>query len=161
MLAPMSASDHRLAQDARECHLRKGLAARLSEGIQLANLGKHGGRDLTGLEEAVDFGGAGIGGNTVEVAIGQQALSEQAKGNATDALIGEDLGETVFDPAFEEVILRLVDEAGGAQVAKDAGGASGLRGIVIGETDVEGLAGADGVRERPMVSSTGVWGSGR
>src|SRR5690606_23521211 len=40
------------------------------------------------------------------------------------------------------------DECGAAEFAQDLGGAGGLLGVVVGDADVEGLAGAHGVGER-------------
>ena len=53
---------------------------------------------------------------------------QRAEGDAADAFVGEHAGEAALDPALEEVVFRLMDEAGGAELAEELGGAGGLFG---------------------------------
>ena len=92
--------------------------------------------------------GARVAGNALQIAVGQQALRERTEGDAADALIAENIEQPVFNPAVEHGVLRLMNQAGRAQIAQNFRGNGGLLRIIAGDAGVECLAGAHGVIER-------------
>ena len=128
--------------------MRERLAALAGHFLKRAGFRDVGFVHLAGLEKAVRLGGAGIGGDAIEIAIGEQALGKGAEGDAADAFGAEAFEEAHFAPALEHGVLELVDEAGCAEAAEDGDGGGGLLGVVIGDAGIEGFAGTHGLMER-------------
>ena len=67
-----------IAENPGEGHLRERLAALAGHFLKRAGFRDVGFVHLAGLEKAVRLGGAGIGGDAIEIAIGEQALGKGA-----------------------------------------------------------------------------------
>ena len=139
--------DGGLAENPGERHLGEGLITGLGDGVEGDDAGAHFGRDSFGLEKTRVVTGAGIGGNAGEIAVGQEALSERAKGDGAEAFLHEGCEQAVFGLAHEEIVFWLMDDEGDAQLAKQRGHAGGFGRLIIGDADIERLAGTDGLRE--------------
>ena len=76
------------------------------------------------------------------------SLGQRRKNDTADAFAFERIEQTVFDPAVEHIVSGLVDQAGGAKIAQDAGGLAGLFGFIIRNAHIERLALAHGAGQR-------------
>ena len=73
-------------------------------------------------------GGATVGGNAVEIAVGQHALRQQREGNAAHALGIKTVEQPVaLGPTVEHRMARLVDDGRRAEPPQDRCGFGGLR----------------------------------
>ena len=75
-------------------------------------------------------------------------MRQRRKGDAADAFCVQDRGQAVFDPTIEEVVGRLVNQAGRTHGAQQPGGFARLLGTVIGDAGIKGLALADRLSQR-------------
>ena len=76
----------------------------------------------------------------VEVALGQQPLSERGEADAPDALLAQDIEEPVLDPAVEHGVRGLMDEQRRPQRAQDRDRLPRAHVRVRRDADVERLA---------------------
>ena len=101
------------------------------------------------VEESRIVSHAAVGRNAVEIAVGQQALSQRAEGDKAFAQLEGGLFQAVlFNGAVEDVVLVLVDDERHVQFCQNCGGLFHRRTIVVGQTHVQGLAGVHGLSQR-------------
>jgi hypothetical protein len=102
-----------------------------------------------GAQEAARARGARVGGNaTVQVAVGQQALGQRRERDAADAFVDQGVEQAALRTAVQQVVARLVDDAGRAELAQQRGGTAQQRRRVIGQADVERATAAHRMVER-------------
>ena len=76
------------------------------------------------------------------------SLRERRKDDTADAFTFKRVEQAILDPAVEHTVPGLVDQAGRAKLAQNAGSLTGLFGLVVRDANVEGLALADGAGKR-------------
>ena len=87
--------------------------------------------------------GTGIGRDTSQIFVGQDAVIQRGEGNASHAFFLQHLCQTLLGGADHHGIFGLMDKHGGAHFPERFDGSSGLFGIVIGDAHIQRLAAAD------------------
>lgn len=85
-----------------------------------------------------------VGGNAVQVAVGEQSLFERGEGDQAFAeSIGGFLQPVAFDGAVEDVVTVLVDDERHVELVQDRRGLFEGRAVVVGKAHIQRLAAAD------------------
>ena len=74
--------------------------------------------DVRGPEKSRIMARAGIGGNALEIAVGQHALGQRRENDAADAFLLQRREQLRLDPAVQHAVTRLMNEARRAQFAQ-------------------------------------------
>ena len=106
------------------------------------------GIELLGAQVAVRLAGARVGGDALQVTVGEHALREWRKDRAAEAFLLHDLEQARLGGAFEEAVLGLMHDARRAELAQEGARARGVGGIIVGDRGVQRLARADRLGER-------------
>ena len=77
------------------------------------------------------MGGAGIGGDAVEIFSSEKTILQRSEADASDLLFTEHICETVLNPAIQHGIIRLLNETGGSKGFQRVNGDTGLLGAVV------------------------------
>src|SRR5271163_3075952 len=132
-----------VAQGPGDSHLSEGLTAQQGDVVEGPDACEVVVAEHVASERAVSRG-SGSFGDAVEVPVGQQALRQDRKGDAPDALRADEVKEAIFDPAVEHGVRRLVDKQWCPEPAEDGDGLAGALVGVRRYPDVEGFATRDG-----------------
>ena len=139
-----NAGDPGLGEEPGDGHLGQRLAARHGDFSQGADAAEFLFRHLFRAQESIGLAGPGLRIDAIAVTPSQQTLGEGAERNAADALLLENVGQSVLHPAVEKIADRLMNQEVNPLGAEDFSGAAGEVCVVAGDADVEGFAGTDG-----------------
>ena len=111
-----------MAQHPGQGQLRQGLPPLLGDPVELPDLLEFLRRDVVWPQKAMRLRRPGIGGQAVEVFVGQQSLRQRGEYDAANAFLGEHVQQTLFDPAIEQAVARLMNQARRSQFAQQSRG---------------------------------------
>ena len=141
--------DFLMAQQPGQRHLGQRLAAGGGKLVQRLNLGNALRRDVLLLQEAAIGVHAAVGGDAVQIPVGQQALRQRAVGD--NALVQPRrciLQAVALNRAVKDGVAVLVDDERHLQLVQNRGGLLQRRAVIVGQAHIQRLAAAHGLRQR-------------